>query len=124
MEELEWIGDQFGSCIDPGRCDINSLDVISNGINMGETSVATVYDCSGSEIGCQLFFDEGEFGGVGYNSGYEYGSPSQFSRHIYYVGVSYPPDLVEVETHVVVSWNEGTIPYEVELVSQMVDATR
>ena len=49
-------------------------------------------------------------------------SATPFYRHFYLVTVN--NNIGEVTLHVVVDWKEGTIPYQIDLASELVDTTR
>lgn len=64
---------------------------------------------------------------VGLNSSNTYvrggsGNP-KFARHFYFEDKGDPSDPSrEIQAHVIVQWNQGKIPYELELVSEMLDS--
>ena len=98
-----------------GNCQNN------NGSNKCDASSFNFkYDCSSN--GCHLYYDNAD----GYNHDDE-GIPTHFYRYYYLdlVPMNGPnSNLDEVTVHVIVQWNEGTVPYEVHLTSQLVEITR
>jgi prepilin-type N-terminal cleavage/methylation domain-containing protein len=51
------------------------------------------------------------------------GQPTIFSRS-YYIEELNPQSSTEKRVHVIVDWKEGTVPYQVEVTSELVDITR
>jgi type II secretory pathway pseudopilin PulG len=108
-----WVSNgPFATCTDISSvCDVSALNPIY------------VYDSCGNpsandDGGCIL-----ELG----PSGYDHNVPTpedelSFYRFFYLEDMDTTPGQGEVKAHVVVRWNQGKIPYEIELVSEIVDS--
>lgn len=89
------------------QCDIDGVDT---GFN---------YIASCQPQGCAIYFDSS----TGYNHS-NVGYDSGFKRRFYFEDKGTNNSKPEVLVHVFVDWNEGTVPYEIYLTSQLVETSR
>lgn len=100
----DWPTPAYSACIGSGNhCDISTLDSLdSTSACLDEgctvTTIDNLYSRSGSGLGMK------------------------FQRYFYLNPVTNPSGSFDV--HVFVKWNQGAIPYEMELISQLSDQTR
>jgi hypothetical protein len=98
---------------DSAPCDASAFDqtVILTGCN------------NVSSKGCPLYVNSS-----GYTRNPSGATPTIFYRSFYFTGVNpagcIATNCTEVRVNVVLNWNEGTIPYQVELTSQMTNVAR
>lgn len=99
---------------DAHGCDVNGVDSISP---------ITVCDAISpyTTCGVPLYFKDG----LGYTHNSSIGGyPTVFYRHYYFEVRNDNNGKPEVTAHVIVDWNEGTVPYQIHLVSELVATTR
>lgn len=89
------------------QCDINGID----------KNLDYIASCQPS--GCSIYFNSA----TGYNHS-NIGSDSGFKRRFYFQSKPDNNGKKEVLVHVFVNWNEGTVPYEIYLTSQLVETSR
>ncbi len=108
-------------------------DTWLSGIKDGDECVSTSDRCKISPIESYAECSDSPSCAVYYSdsNGYTYysaGSKTIFSRYYYLTepGVDTPclTTATECQVHVVVSWNEGTVPYDVTLTSELVNNLR
>ena len=101
-------GKYFDACTATSLCDQGALD------SMGYTTCLAQ--------GCQLYL-----GPSGYSNA-AVGTPSPFHRFFYLDPLggysSKNQGVAEYTVHVIVNWNEGTVPYRVDLSSELVQVSR
>lgn len=95
-----WLSSFTPQCIGSNKaCDVSSQDNFTNNCNNQNCTVRlnsnNIYTRSGT-------------------------SGLTFSRYFYFENKGGPDN--EVQAHVIVQWNQGQIPYELELVSEILDA--
>ena len=96
----------LSSCVLNARCDYSAVDSFFLKTNCGTVS-------------CPLYIDQN---GLYHNTQVSNSQLSQFSRSMYFEAVS--GGSVEKRVHVLVSWNEGTVPNQVEIMSEVTQITR
>ncbi len=86
-------------------CDINSIDGNS------------WYGCAANDP-CIIYYNNS----TGYTHDAGSATKTIFTRHYYFENITYTPPSSdpEVRVHVLIDWNEGTVPYQVHLTSQLV----
>lgn len=103
-----WLND-LGA--DAAKCNSSTITCDINGININYKT------CDSSTYSCPIYYSDT----TGYNNS-SIGSPTIFKRHYYIETIS--GTLTEARAHVIVDWNEGTVPYQIELISELVATTR
>ncbi|MBP6858335.1 MAG: prepilin-type N-terminal cleavage/methylation domain-containing protein [Candidatus Pacebacteria bacterium] len=98
----------IGSCTENDPCDANGI---------GSYMIST--DCPSE--GCPVYYSDDD----GYTSDSSAGGTmTEFSRKFYLENVGGTHLMPEVQAHVTVNWMQGTIPFEIHLVSTMVAVRR
>ncbi|MEN9524001.1 MAG: hypothetical protein RL536_70 [Candidatus Parcubacteria bacterium] len=110
---LDGTGYQAGS-----RCDVSNQGCDINGVDV---ELVTVPSCIPANCGIPLFYND--------SNGYTHSStggarPTVFSRHFYFDNAVTNNNKPEITAHVVVDWQEGRVPYQIELTSQMVAVSK
>lgn len=106
--ETNWLNTIDGGSGTPCVSSANMCD--ASGINS-----SSILDCP-NPPGCAVYYSEA----TGYNTQNSSDTQTQFYRHYYLETV----DPTEVRVHVFVDWNEGTIPFQIHLVSTMSATSR
>ncbi len=100
----DWPTLAYSACVGSDkRCDVSAIDPLTNpcpidGCNISIINGENIYSISGDNMGMK------------------------FQRYFYLNPVTNPPGSFDV--HVFVKWNQGAVPYEMELISQLSDRTR
>jgi Tfp pilus assembly protein PilV len=105
--ELHWLDGFDLSSICNG--DSNSCDINASNDDLSTTCAA---------IGCQMYYAQ--------ETGYSHtgSQPTVFHRRFYFQDQGTANSISEKLVHVIVDWNEGTVPYQVHLTSQLVAVSR
>ncbi len=102
-------------CDSTATCDADAAE----GITLDSSSCSTSID---SYLpGCRLFFNPAT---SAYGRSSASANPTQFYRHYTIGDESGNTNAEERTVHVFVSWKEGTIPYQIDLSSQLLDVLR
>lgn len=108
---LNGLTDAGGSCTVSNPCDINGVDMLSDSPD--------VVACNQS-AGCIIYYSSA----TGYTHSSSGTTNTGFTRRFYVENKSANNSKSEKTVHVFVNWNEGTVPYEIHLTSQLVATSR
>ncbi|MEK7610003.1 MAG: prepilin-type N-terminal cleavage/methylation domain-containing protein [Patescibacteria group bacterium] len=102
-----------------GNCD-SSANICDAGVNSSmPDGIDIMNPCGlGPPKGCRLYYDSTK----GYTHDGSSGTPTRFYRYYYIENTTRPND--ERTVHVFVEWNEGTIPYQIEMTNQITNIRR
>lgn len=97
---------------DSNSCDMNGVDADMNGVD------DVIAQCDAS--GCPLYYSST----IGYSHTSSGSDATLFRRHFYFEDKGTNNGKSEKLLHVIVDWNEGTVPYQVSVTSQLVATGR
>ena len=101
-------------------CTKSTRDVCDAGMSsgVGVTSPFPTCPISPASPGCQIYLSDSN----GYTNDGTSDTPTIFHRHFYLTAIS--SDLDDYKVTVIVDWKEGTVPNQLTLNSELVNATR